>query len=447
MTCSTIKRLTKPLDEPKREFQRLRKAAMRSHQNESLAIAGRTLFNDEASFSNNTGAKLPTPPKTLYKHSRLNSFRSKNEDPLLHVKHYLSIVNNIQAGGATRDTSRLRVFHFSLAGKATEWLDRMPLTQITTWDRLIKEAKKDDEDERLLSIFKQIHISLPFLEAMIHKPKGAKVLKDLLSHKEKLEKTATSVKLSEECYAIIQRSMRRRPSKSIFPIDFVVLEMDEDELVSIILGRPFFATARAVIEVREGKSSLRVGSETITFNIKKSMKSKHSRDDYLYYADHTVKLVQEQWVKTVNHDRKWTEEEEEDFNKALAVSFYPRMLGIKCLSHSHCQSTFPLPASFRIAFSVKPIIQSFSHCYLEITQSNNNLVIQGSRSNLWEQQVRRNDVKARTTLLLALPDEHQLRFSKYKTAQELCGAILKTFGGNEATKKTKKNQLKQQYDN
>nr|GEU61130.1 hypothetical protein [Tanacetum cinerariifolium] len=59
-------------------------------------------------------------------------------------------------------------------------------------------------------------------------------------------------------------------------------------------------------------------------------------------------------------------------------------------------------------------------------------------------QKRRNDVKARTTLSLALPDEHQLRFSKYKTAQELWAAILKTFGGNEATRKTKKNQLKQQ---
>nr|GEY12983.1 hypothetical protein [Tanacetum cinerariifolium] len=62
-------------------------------------------------------------------------------------------------------------------------------------------------------------------------------------------------------------------------------------------------------------------------------------------------------------------------------------------------------------------------------------------------QKRINDVKARTTLLLALPDENQLRFSKYETVQELWGAILKTFGGNEATKKTKKNQLKQQYGN
>nr|GFA57745.1 hypothetical protein [Tanacetum cinerariifolium] len=37
--------------------------------------------------------------------------------------------------------------------------------------------------------------------------------------------------------------------------------------------------------------------------------------------------------------------------------------------------------------------------------------------------------------------------SKYKTAQELWAAILKTFGGNEATKKIKKNMLKQQYGN
>ncbi|GJX25003.1 reverse transcriptase domain-containing protein [Tanacetum coccineum] len=198
-------------------------------------------------------------------------------------------------------------------------------------------------------------------EIMIHMPKGAKVLKDLLLHKEKLEKVASLVKLSEECSAIIKRSLPQKEGdpgisklkhtkmsiqqvnrsikypigvcenllvkvgKFIFPIDFVILEMDEDELVLIILGRPFLTTARAVIDVHEGKLSLRVGSETITFNIRKSMKSKHSRDDYLYCADHTAKLIQEQWVDTVNHDGKWTEdEEEEDYNKALAVSFYPR---------------------------------------------------------------------------------------------------------------------------
>nr|GEX15132.1 hypothetical protein [Tanacetum cinerariifolium] len=36
-----------------------------------------------------------------------------------------------------------------------------------------------------------------------------------------------------------------------------------------------------------------------------------------------------------------------------------------------------------------------------------------------DMQKKKNDVKARTTLLLALADEQQLRFSKYKTTQEL----------------------------
>nr|GEW40142.1 putative ribonuclease H-like domain-containing protein [Tanacetum cinerariifolium] len=64
-----------------------------------------------------------------------------------------------------------------------------------------------------------------------------------------------------------------------------------------------------------------------------------------------------------------------------------------------------------------------------------------------DMQKRKNDVKARTTLLLALPDEHQLRFSKYKTAQELRATILKNFGGNKATKKMKKSLLKQHSGN
>ncbi|GKE96476.1 DNA-directed DNA polymerase [Tanacetum coccineum] len=91
-------------------------------------------------------------------------------------------------------------------------------------------------------------------------------------------------------------------NRFIFPVDFVVLEMDEDELVPIISGRPFLTRARAVIDVHEGKLNLRVGSETITFNISKSMKSTHFHDDYLYCVAHTIKLVKEQWVDTIHHN-------------------------------------------------------------------------------------------------------------------------------------------------
>ncbi|GKB00214.1 hypothetical protein Tco_0828207 [Tanacetum coccineum] len=65
----------------------------------------------------------------------------------------------------------------------------------------------------------QIHINLPFLEAMIHMTKGAKVLKDLLSYKEKLKKAASLVKLSEECSAVIQRSL---PQKEGDPASFTL---------------------------------------------------------------------------------------------------------------------------------------------------------------------------------------------------------------------------------
>ncbi|GJR30137.1 DNA-directed DNA polymerase [Tanacetum coccineum] len=117
----------------------------------------------------------------------------------------------------------------------------------------------------------------------------------------KLKPTKMSIQIANRSikYPIgVCENLLVKISRIIFLVDFVVLEIDEDELVPIILGRPFLAMARAIIDVHEGKLSLRVKSETITFNIGKSMESKHSRDDYLYCADHTAKLVQEQWVDT-----------------------------------------------------------------------------------------------------------------------------------------------------
>ncbi|GKA33283.1 hypothetical protein Tco_0719650 [Tanacetum coccineum] len=55
-----------------------------------------------------------------------------------------------------------------------------------------------------------------------------------------------------------------------------------------------------------------------------------------------------------------------------------------------------------------------------------------------------NDVKARSLLLMALPNEHQLTFNQYVDAQSMFVAIKARFGGNDATKKTQKALLKQQ---
>ncbi|GJX01286.1 putative ribonuclease H-like domain-containing protein [Tanacetum coccineum] len=64
-----------------------------------------------------------------------------------------------------------------------------------------------------------------------------------------------------------------------------------------------------------------------------------------------------------------------------------------------------------------------------------------------EKTCKKNDVKARSLLLMALPNEHQLTFDQYVDAQSMFAAIKARFGGNEATKKTQKALLKQQYEN
>ncbi|GJR53784.1 ribonuclease H-like domain-containing protein [Tanacetum coccineum] len=59
----------------------------------------------------------------------------------------------------------------------------------------------------------------------------------------------------------------------------------------------------------------------------------------------------------------------------------------------------------------------------------------------------RLEVKARSTLMMGIPNEHQLKFNLIKDAKLLMEAVEKRFGGNAATKKTQRNLLKQQYEN
>ncbi|GKC04546.1 hypothetical protein Tco_0996156 [Tanacetum coccineum] len=68
-------------------------------------------------------------------------------------------------------------------------------------------------------------------------------------------------------------------------------------------------------------------------------------------------------------------------------------------------------------------------------------------STIKENTCKKNDVKARNLLLIALPNEHQLTFDQYVDTQSMFAAIKARFGGNEATKKSQKALLKQQYEN
>ena len=59
--------------------------------------------------------------------------------------------------------------------------------------------------------------------------------------------------------------------KFVFPMDFVVMKMEEDTQVPLLLGRPFLATGATLIDVQKGELTLRVGDEVVQFNINRSL--------------------------------------------------------------------------------------------------------------------------------------------------------------------------------
>nr|GEV42947.1 hypothetical protein [Tanacetum cinerariifolium] len=72
-------------------------------------------------------------------------------------------------------------------------------------------------------------------------------------------------------------------------------------------------------------------------------------------------------------------------------------------------------------------------------------VVQAVAPTTAEQRLaKKNELKASGTLLMALPDKHQLKFNTYKDAKSLIEATEKRFGGNKETKKVQKTLLKQQ---
>ena len=66
--------------------------------------------------------------------------------------------------------------------------------------------------------------------------------------------------------------------KFIFPTDFTVLDMKEDKDIPIILGGPFLATSRALIDVQKGELKLRAQDDEVTFKVFKAMRHPTERD-------------------------------------------------------------------------------------------------------------------------------------------------------------------------
>ncbi|XP_027181980.1 uncharacterized protein LOC113780372 [Coffea eugenioides] len=157
-------------------------------------------------------------------------------------------------------------------------------------------------------------------------PSYAKFLKEIMTRKRRLE-DRKMIALMEECSAIIQNKLPLKLKdprsfsipctignikfykalcalltdlsiayplgvlenvlikfqKFIIPVDFVVLDMEEDMSIPIILGRPFSATAGTIIDVKNGKLKFQVGEEEVVFNL-------NEMEKYPSFTDHTCSI-------------------------------------------------------------------------------------------------------------------------------------------------------------
>ncbi|KAJ9561139.1 hypothetical protein OSB04_006299 [Centaurea solstitialis] len=251
----------------------------------------------------------------------------------------------------------------------------------------LAKAKLEAKLGKFLEMMKQLHINIPFMDAITEIPTYAKFLKDLISTKRR-----SRILLSEECSALIttvvpeklgdpgsfsipcsinglsihralcdlgasvslmplaiarrvhlgdlkatnislqlaDRSIKYpvgvledlplQVGSFIVPCDFVVLEMIEDVNTPIILGRPFLATAGAIIDVKHGKLSLNVGKEKVEFELRKSMGLPPSMDD-IQIAD-ALETVFSEEILVDEEDARVIEEifdASEPFTKKVAV--------------------------------------------------------------------------------------------------------------------------------
>ncbi|CAN6694807.1 unnamed protein product [Malus baccata var. baccata] len=125
-------------------------------------------------------------------------------------------------------------------------------------------------------------INLPLIDVIKNILSYAKFLKDVCTKKKKLvdfekrlgqgeiKPTSVILQLADRSVAYprgIIEDLIIKVDNLYLPAHFVILDMDEDMQTPIILGRPFMATARTLIDVEAGTLTLRVQDQSIVFSL------------------------------------------------------------------------------------------------------------------------------------------------------------------------------------
>ncbi|PIN18012.1 hypothetical protein CDL12_09323 [Handroanthus impetiginosus] len=213
-----------------------------------------------------------------------------------------------------------------------------PTTLQPPFPQRLQKQKLKKQFQKFLEVFKKLHINIPFAEALEQMPSYIKFMKDILSKKRHLgdyktnklppklkdsgsfiipctigthfleralcdlgvsinlmpysiyrtlslgeaKPTSISLQLADRSLTYpkgVIEDILVKVDKFIFPADFVVLDMEVDSEIPIILGRPFLANGRTLIDVQKGELTMRVQDQQITFNVFKAMKFPNESDE------------------------------------------------------------------------------------------------------------------------------------------------------------------------
>nr|GEY90937.1 hypothetical protein [Tanacetum cinerariifolium] len=123
--------------------------------------------------------------------------------------------------------------------------------------------------------------------------------------------------------------------------------------------------------------------------------------------------------------------------------WYPKDFGFELIAYSDADDAGSSSVKdTREVYSLDVVIMGGALCSSTLIED-----VEVAPTTAEQKLARKNELKARGTLLMALPDKDQLKFNSNKNAKTLMKAIEKRFGGNTETKKFQKTLLKQQYEN
>ncbi|XP_016168648.1 uncharacterized protein LOC107611208 [Arachis ipaensis] len=125
---------------------------------------------------------------------------------------------------------------------------------------------------------------------------------------DKVKPTRMSLQMANRSLKIpngVAENLFIKVGEFIFPADFVILDMEEEGHNSIILERPFLATARAIIYVEKGEMTLREHDEKMIINVFKAIQHPPEKEKHM-----RVEMIEELEEELLEaNDREEQEEE------------------------------------------------------------------------------------------------------------------------------------------